>query len=271
MSMKAPINRVIVWFSHGAASAVALQQALNKYTKEKVVAVYCDTSSDEHVDNYRFRKEVENWLGVTIQTIRSDSFEDCDDVFQKTKYISGPYGARCTTELKKVPRFKFQDPYDVHCFGFTADKKELKRMEKFERANFDLRLDWVLRESGITKGDCFAILQRAGIRLPQMYLLGYRNNNCIGCVKSSSPGYWAKIYSDFPDRFKIRAVRSRELGVRIVEFTKVNHLPEWVLTDAVKSGRKTRIFLDTLAALIEAGFSFPYAGENLSCGPECKG
>jgi hypothetical protein len=251
--MVSPLNRVLVWFSHGAASAVTLQQALLKYPKEVVVPVYCNTARDEHPDNLRFRGEVEKWLGVAILVIGSDSFSDCDDVFAKTKYMSGPRGARCTTELKKVPRFKFQDPYDTHCFGFTADKKELKRIASFEATNFDLKLVWLLRDAGITKHDCFSILQQAGIRLPEMYLLGYRNNNCIGCVKSSSPGYWAKIYRDFPTQ------------------SKISHLPAWVLADAITTGRKTRIFLDTLGALVEAGFEFAYKGENLSCGPECKG
>lgn len=262
-------SRVIVWFSCGAASAVTLQQALLKFGRDRVVAVYCDTSADEHPDNWRFRADVERWLGVRVQVISSKDFSDCDSVFERTRYVSGPYGARCTTELKKIPRFKFQAPDDIHCFGFTNDKKEMKRIRDFEKTNFDLNLSWVLPEAGINKAMCFQILTDAGIALPSMYRLGYRNNNCIGCVKSSSPGYWQKILLDFPDRFQLRAERTRKLGVRLVEFTNIKNLPTWAVVDSVKSGKKTRIFLDVLAALVKEGHSFPYKGENLSCGPEC--
>jgi hypothetical protein len=44
-----------------------------------------------------------------------------------------------------------------------------------------------------------------------MYDLGYRNNNCIGCVKGGM-GYWNKIRKDFPEVFKARAEQEREVG-----------------------------------------------------------
>ena len=44
------------------------------------------------------------------------------------------------------------------------------------------------------------MLQNAGIDLPEMYKLGYLNNNCIGCVKGGM-GYWNKIRVDFPEQF----------------------------------------------------------------------
>ena len=30
----------------------------------------------------------------------------------------------------------------------------------------------------------------------------YKNNNCIPCVKSSSPSYYLKVKQDFPERFE---------------------------------------------------------------------
>lgn len=243
------VPRIIVWFSCGAASAVTLREAVRRYPARCVVPVYCNTAADEHPDNARFRRDVENWLGVKIQVISSWQFKTCDEVFEATRYISGPRGARCT----------------------TADKKELKRIEDFKANNFELKMEWLLRDAGITKQACFSILTAAGIALPAMYALGYRNNNCIGCVKSSSPGYWQKILQDFPERFWSRARRSRELGVRMIEFTNIKKLPAWALKDSIKSGKKTRVFLDVLDGLVSEGFKFPYKGENLSCGPECGG
>jgi hypothetical protein len=34
-----------------------------------------------------------------------------------------------------------------------------------------------------------------------MYRLGYKNANCIGCVKGGE-GYWNKVRRDFPEQFE---------------------------------------------------------------------
>lgn len=239
-------ERIWSWFSCGAASAVAAKKAIELYG-DLVQPVYCNTLATEHPDNRRFKRDCEKWLGKGIAVISSEDYTDVDEVFERTKYMSGVKGARCTTEMKKVPRFKLCAPDDIHIFGFTADKKELKRISDFEQRNPELNLRWPLRDLGITKVDCFKILTEAGIDLPAMYKLGYRNNNCLGCVKSSSPGYWSKIRKDFPEVFKRRCEQSRKLGVRLIE---IKH--------------HVRIFLDELPS-----GDFPYKGENISCGPEC--
>lgn len=72
-----------------------------------------------------------------------------------------------------------------------------------------------LIERNLTKADTLAMLWASGIKLPQMYELGYRNNNCIGCVKGGK-GYWNKIRVDFPAVFAGRAAREREIGASII-------------------------------------------------------
>ncbi len=69
--------RKLVWFSCGAASAVAAKFAVEKYP----------------------------------------------DVFNKTGWLVGPRGARCTIELKKKVREDYQLPDDIHIFGFTSEEE----------------------------------------------------------------------------------------------------------------------------------------------------
>jgi hypothetical protein len=237
------VSRYVAWFSCGAASAVAAKMAVERWPE--TVVVYCDTSRDEHPDNARFFGEVERWLGTTIQRLGSE-YASIEDVFERTRYMAGIAGARCTVEMKKAPRFRFQRPDDVHVFGFTAD--EGKRIHDFEMRNPELDLEWVLRDGGVTKQRCYGMLAGAGIELPAMYRLGYKNNNCIGCVKATSPAYWAKVREDFPEVFARRASQSRELGVRL---TRV---------------QGARIFLDELPTDESFG---RYPMEDISCGPEC--
>lgn len=236
-------NRVVVWFSCGAASAVAARIAVQQYGRGRVHVVYCDTAADEHPDNERFLADVERWLGVPIERIAGE-YGSVDEVFEKTRYMAGIGGARCTVEMKKRPRFGYEKPGDVHVFGFTAD--ETDRAEEFALRNAELDLDPVLIAEGITKGECFAILATAGIQRPAMYDLGYDHNNCLGCVKATSATYWNKIRQDFPDVFEKRARQSRELDVRL---TRV---------------RDVRVFLDELPADY-----MPVDNETVSCGPDC--
>lgn len=237
-------TRVISWFSCGAASAVASKLAVDKYG-DKAMVVYYNTMADEHPDNKRFMADVEQWIGKRVTIISSEKYKSVDDVFEVTRYMSGIAGARCTVEMKRIPRLVFQEPYDLHIFGFTAD--EPKRMSRFEANNPELFLEWILEYHKITKQDCYRILLDAGIDLPVMYKLGFKNNNCKGCVKATSPSYWAMVRKHFPDTFSKRARQSRELGVRLVRL------------------KGERIFLDELP---EGDFK-NYRQENISCGPEC--
>lgn len=240
--------RILCWFSCGAASAVAAKKAIELYGTENLVeVVYCNTLSSEHPDNRRFLQQATIWLGQPILVLSSTDYTSVDDVIEKTSYMAGVRGARCTTELKKVPRLQFAKPDDIHVFGFTAN--ETRRIREFEQRNPDMILRWVLRDYGITKIDCYNTLTASGLRLPAMYRLGFDNNNCPGCVKASSPWYWSMVRTHFPDVFQRRCEQSRKLGVRLVE---IKH--------------HDRIFLDELPP---GPFKKPRRKENLSCGPEC--
>jgi hypothetical protein len=241
-------QRIICWFSCGAASSMAAKLTVEKYShSHEVVVVCCDTRPSEDADNYRFSAEAERFIGAPIQFIRNAEFETVDDVFEKARYMSGVSGARCTVALKKKPRFVFAKPDDIHVFGFTAEEK--RRIKDFTDRNPELHLLWILSESGYTKQKCLDAIKAAGIQLPRMYRLGFDNNNCPGCVKSSSPWYWDMIRKHFPEIFKRRCEQSRKLGVRLVE---IRH--------------HQRIFLDELPP---GPFKRRGQKENMSCGPEC--
>lgn len=236
------MSRTVVWFSCGAASACAA-----KLAPADAHVVYCDTLAGEHPGNVDFLHAVEAWIGRPIEIIGSKRFLSIDDVFERTRYMAGIKGARCTVEMKKVPRFAYQRPDDVHVFGLTAD--EGKRIAVFEKNNPELDLRWILRDSGVTKEDCYALVKGAGIPLPPMYGLGFKNNNCLGCVKATSAKYWDNTRHLFPEVFARRAAQSRELGVRLARYKGV------------------RVFLDELPEVNED----KTPEEDIECGPVCLG
>lgn len=237
--------RILSWFSCGAASAVAAKLTVDKYGHKDVHVVYCNTLATEHPDNKRFLDDVQVWLDHPVEIISSKKYKDVDEVFEQRRYMSGIKGAVCTVEMKKIPRFDYQLPDDLHIFGLTAD--ELGRIKRFINNNPELELEWNLRDAGITKDMCYQQLQLAGIKLPAMYALGFKNNNCIGCVKATSPKYWDLVRREFPETFWRRARQSRELGVKLVRY------------------HGERVFLDELPLLI----TDHTPEEDIECGPIC--
>ena len=216
---------------------------LDKYPDATLA--YCDTGS-EHPDNRRFMDDCEQWLGKKVTVLKSSTYKDTWDVFAKTRYLAGVGGARCTTELKKMVRRDFEKPDDLQVFGFDRDEKV--RAERFCGNNPEVVTYFPLIEHNLSKDDCFTTIANAGIRLPAMYLLGYRNNNCIGCVKGQA-GYWNKIRRDFPEVFERMARMERELNVALCKSYAVD-------------GKRKRIFLDEL----DPGFG---RYEPIECGLFC--
>jgi hypothetical protein len=61
-------DKIAVWFSCGAASAVAAKKTIEKYGDFCEVVVINNPIKEEDSDNKRFLKDVEKWLGVKIQS-----------------------------------------------------------------------------------------------------------------------------------------------------------------------------------------------------------
>jgi hypothetical protein len=211
------MKRYLVWFSCGAASAYAAKLISQVVIDGTVENLYCDTSKYEHPDNMRFLHDVEKWIGHEIKILNpadyNGGYTDIFDVFDRRRYLVGPYGAQCTVLLKKMVREKYSNPDDIHVIGYT--KGEEHRAARFTKVNFEVITRFILIEKGITKRRCLFELQAAGIELPTMYKLGYKNNNCIGCVKGGM-GYWNKIRVDFPESFERMARQERKMKATIL-------------------------------------------------------
>jgi hypothetical protein len=159
-----------------------------------------------------------------------DAFGPLWDVWTRRRmFVSGQTGfAPCTEELKRMTAEMAQRPGDVIVLGYTAE--EATRFARVRKRNPGETIEAPLIDKGLTKADCFGMLDRAGIALPAMYGLGFRNNNCIGCPRGGM-GYWNNIRRHFPEVFARMAKLEREIGMAILHDGKGSD----------------RIFLDELA------------------------
>lgn len=244
------MERIAVWFSCGAASAVAAKKTIELYGKTHEVRIVNNPVIEEDIDNQRFLHDIKQWLGVEIEFAINSKFPACSavEVWDKRNFMSGPLGAPCTIELKKHARQEWEAKYkpDYHVLGFTADEKP--RYDRFVLTERDNVLP-VLVDAGITKQDCINILTAEGIAIPNIYKLGYPNANCIGCVKATSPTYWNLVRRQHPKIFASRAEQSRRIGARLV---RVNN---------------ERIFLDELDPNAQGR---PLKQLHIECGIFCE-
>lgn len=210
------METIAVWFSCGAASAVAAMKTLEIFSSTYNIRILNNYILEEDEDNRRFLHDVEKWLGVEIEDVKHPGFPSGSavSVWDSKRFMSSIHGAPCTMLLKKEARqlWEKENHASYHVLGFTADEK--KRHDNFVQSERPLLP--VLISEGITKADCYRIINEAGIKLPRIYEMGYPNANCIGCVKATSPTYWNHVRKHHPHVFDQRARQSAALGAKLV-------------------------------------------------------
>ena len=190
--------RILAQFSCGAASAVATKLAIAKYG-DRVLIVNAFIQ-EEHPDNRRFLEDCAVWFDHPMELLRDQKYNaSAIEVFERVGYIKGPHGAACTSRIKRGLLREFEQPGDILVLGYTAE--EQGRFDDFVADFPDRPIIAPLIEHGLTKEDCKAMIERAGLTLPLMYRKGYDNANCIGCVKGGL-GYFRAIREDFPEQFE---------------------------------------------------------------------
>jgi len=212
-------KHIAVWFSCGAASAVAAKLTLEQYGHANKISILNNPIAEEHTDNQRFLKDVERWLAHPIEFAIRAKYprQSCVEVWADRNFMSGPMGAPCTLELKKRARQEWENNNkpDFTVLGFTAE--EVRRADRFKLTERDTLLTPLI-DAGYDKQACFNVLVAAGIELPAIYKHGFPNANCIGCVKATSATYWNLVRREFPTVFSERAQQSRQIGAKLVYY-----------------------------------------------------
>ena len=172
----------------------------------------------------RFLKDCEKALGKEIEILQSP-YKSVSRVIQQFRYINGVAGATCTRILKKRVRkeWEHKNKREEFTYIWGYDITEKHRAERLQEAFPEHKHIFPLIDRGLTKEDCHGICSSLGIKRPKMYDLGYRNNNCIGCVKGGM-GYWNKIRKDFPEVFRARAEQERKIGASCINGVYLDEL-----------------------------------------------
>lgn len=232
---------IICWWSGGITSAVACKKAIEIYGLDRCRVIMMDTKNEDE-DTYRFKTDCSFWYGIDIETITAlgedRKYQSIQDIWYDYESLNVATGAICSSVLKRDLRKEWQkyNTYTYQIFGFEFDKKEFNRALSLKK-NYNVSNPiFPLLMFGLDKEDCIRIVQESGIKIPNSYLLGFKNNNCLktGCVQGGI-GYWQKMKRDFPDKFEAMAKIEHDL-------TDLKGSPTTMLKDqskaAIESGIK---------------------------------
>jgi hypothetical protein len=178
---------IVCQFSCGAASAIAAKITLARHGHEKTRIVNAFVK-EEDTDNRRFLGDCEKWFDHEIIVVRNDKYgSSAREVWRQERYIKGPLGASCSTRLKREPISRWMQSIgwsyesgDRMVIGFVVDEKNQDRIERGRDAG------WLLPcvDLNLRHADCQGMVMRAGLRLPDRYMIqGFENANCVACCK----------------------------------------------------------------------------------------
>jgi len=226
------MRKVICWWSGGITSAVACKLAIDLYGLDSCRFIMIDTKNEDS-DTYRFKADCERLYGKEIEVITNEKYDNIQDVWIKHKSLNVAHGAICSSELKRSTREKFEKEnyFDHQVFGFDID--EPKRAKALRLNHWKCKPIFPLLMFALSKKDCIDMFEKLGIEIPNMYKLGFSNNNCFqtGCVQGGI-GYWQKMKREFPDKFNKMAEMEHKL-------TEMKGKPVTMLKDQSKIAKES--------------------------------
>lgn len=172
----------VCWISAGVSSFVSgwlVRDTVDEY-------IYIDIA-DQHPDSMRFIRDCETALGKPITVLKSaqyHSVEDCIRAFGGIRNIHNHFYP-CTGWLKKRVRKEWEEQHkDVEItYVWGMDMNERNRADRLVDGMPQFKHEFPLIDNGLTKAEAHGICANLGIKRPEMYDIGYSNNNCIGCVR----------------------------------------------------------------------------------------
>ena len=126
---------IAVWFSNGAASAVAWKEAVRRYGDRCTVLAINSPVVEEDPDNLRFASDVSRWVGAPLLTARNPSYPTCsaEDVWERRRAepqhervwrLFAVRAARRVEHLMTDPRSRSAlDVAERHAAGTATDEE----------------------------------------------------------------------------------------------------------------------------------------------------
>jgi len=217
----------IISYSGGLASFFEAKLSIQKYGKENVELVFCDTLSEDPT-LYKFLNETEVHLGLKI--IRLVEGRNIWEVAFDRNYMFNSRIAECSLKLKIEMFMKHISQYEpneiiVHIgYDFT----EAHRFERTKPHYLPIQIESLIMKTTLTKQNMIDQLCVYGILLPALYQEGFSHNNCNGFCFRAGIGHFKQLYLKRPKVFDYHMEQEQKLIKQIgknVAILKRNDAP----------------------------------------------
>ena len=187
----------IVLFSGGANSSYAAWLVAQKYKREDIILLHTPTYS-EHPDADRFRKQVSEYIGITI-TVQADG-RDIWKLMEDEHCLPSERIPFCSRVLKSEQATKFYqsmlDDFIVY-FGYSGDEWRRAQRTIARLENQHVKSAFPLLDCGKTSKQIKNIIRSEwNICLPEPYLY-LNHNNCLPCFKGGKKHFY-RIWKYYP-------------------------------------------------------------------------
>jgi hypothetical protein len=216
----------VVQFSGGAASAWVAKWVVDKYGTENTILLFHDTKSED-VDSYRFRRQVSEYIGVSITDV-SDG-RDLWQVIDDNNALPSSFIPFCTRILKQEQAEKWYKVMEeqgiemTHYNGLGID--EFRRVQKAAaRAIVSGRaLVMPIVIENISDAEIKRqIVEEWGICLPRAYQT-LKHNNCVPCFKAGQ-GHFRAVWRNYPDEFAKAIAYEDKIGHTVFKDVSLKEL-----------------------------------------------
>ena len=198
--------------SGGVASAVSLFRLVERFPREEIVSLFCDTKMEDE-DLYRFNADFARATGIPLTTIADG--RDPWQVFFDEKYLGNSLVDPCSRILKRsisnrFIREQFTPENCTRYVGFYLDESDRLRTltERLLPWKVESALHW---KPAMCEADARRFLVEKGIRLPRLYALGFGHNNCGGfCIKAGH-AHFERLLLTMPERYAYHEAKEQEI------------------------------------------------------------
>lgn len=264
--------RHVVNFSGGLCSFWAAHRVIEKYGRENVVLLFADTLI-EHPDLYAFNEASARILGVPITRVGIGLTPW--ELFRRQGMIGNNRFPICSIYLKREPLDAW---HEANCLNIAEEGQEQLPFLSDGRqpATLYMGFDWtepnrladIRTEKPLWRIEAPMIdepiwdkcrMQREaealGLRIPDLYTLGFPHNNCGGRCVRAGISHWVHLLRVLPKAFQ--EWEDEELATQ-AHLKLMGRSSDWysILRDR-RGGETKTMTLRQLRERVESGEKFP--------------
>jgi 3'-phosphoadenosine 5'-phosphosulfate sulfotransferase (PAPS reductase)/FAD synthetase len=170
------------------------------------VLLFSDTG-EEHSSTYKFVEDAARFLDCELVVVRADF--TFDEMIIRNNALPSDRMPFCSRELKVAPAKKWLAAHtEIDTLVVGLDWTEPHRVPKVQRRwpNYTI-LTPMIEPPYMTKTQMLAQIEADGLRVPDLYGMGFQHNNCGGgCVRGGLKA-WRHLHNMIPEAYEKWAKR----------------------------------------------------------------